>query len=84
MLQFYILYSVSHIHCFVWNIIRLAYLYITKKVKMIVEGKRGGFIGERGVRVQIVEVLRLVLSSLISSNFPFIFTLLALYILRDV
>jgi hypothetical protein len=51
---------------------------------MIAGGKRGGFIGERGVRVQTVEVLRLVLSWLVSSNIPFIFTALALHIYRDV
>jgi hypothetical protein len=83
MLQVYVLYSASYIRHFIWIIIRLAHLYKTKKVKMIVQGKRGGFIGERerGERVQTVEVLRLVLSSLVSSNLPFIFTPLALHIL---
>jgi hypothetical protein len=80
MLQVYVLYSASYIRYFTWNIIRLAHLYKTKKVKMIVQGKRGGFIGERGVRVQAVEVLRLVLSSLASSSLPFRFTPLALHI----
>jgi len=40
MLQVYVLYSVSYIRCFIWIIIRLAHLYKTKKVKMIVEGKK--------------------------------------------
>jgi hypothetical protein len=81
MLQVYVLYFVSYIRYFIWIIIRLVNLYKTKKVKMIVEGKRGGFIGERGVRVQIAEVLKLVLSSLVTSNLPVIFTPLALHIL---
>lgn len=83
MLQVYVLYSVSYIRYFIWIIIRLANLHKTKKVKMIVEGKRRGFIGERerGVRVETAEVLRLVLSSLVTSNLPFIFTRLALHIL---
>jgi hypothetical protein len=40
MLQVYVLYSVSYIRHFVWIILRLAHLYKTKKVKMIVQGKR--------------------------------------------
>jgi hypothetical protein len=47
MLQVHVLYSVSYIRHIIWIIIRLAHLYKTKKVKMIIEGKSGGFIGER-------------------------------------
>ena len=36
---------------------------------------------ERGARIQTVKVLRRVLSSLVTSNLPFIFTPLALHIL---
>jgi len=60
MLPVYVLYSVSYICYLIWIIIRLADIYKTKKVKMILEGKRGGLIGERGIMVQTVEVLRLV------------------------
>jgi len=72
MLHVFVLYTVSYIRYFIWIFIRLGHLYKTKKIKMIVGGKRGGIIGERE---------RGVLSSLISPNLSFIFTLLALHIL---
>jgi hypothetical protein len=43
MLQVYVLYSVNYIRYFIWIIIWLAHLYKTKKIKMIVEGKKGRF-----------------------------------------
>lgn len=79
--------GLQFVYCKLYSLFHLDYhstgaLIQNKENKDNCRRQRGRFYRrERGVRVETAEVLRLVLSSLISSRLPLIFTLLALHIL---